>query len=197
MNSISDIQTFVFQHLKTNLNPELEFHGYAHTKWVADEVKRICDFENIESKRAELVYVAALCHDTGYVIRPQKNEPEGAKYARKLMRKNGYNEKEIECATQCILETDPEVKCTSHQSEILSDADLGYIGTTEFLEWSNKLYKEYLNLGIISGDEKEWLKKQIAFFKIHRYHTPFSIKHRLPQKMKNLKYLQNQLEKIS
>jgi len=197
MKTVKQLEPIVYQYLKNGLNADLIFHCVEHTRWVVREVSKICEYENIEEKRASFIYLSALCHDTGYVKMNNKNEPLGAEFAVGLMKKEGYNTDEINCVTHCILETDPDVRCSSHESEILSDADLGYIGTDGFLEWSNKLYKEYLNLGVISGNKKEWIEIQIEFFLKHKYHSDFSKKYRLPTKMKNLKKLQNQLEKLN
>ncbi|MCT4623587.1 MAG: HD domain-containing protein [Schleiferiaceae bacterium] len=196
MKSIPELETQVLTYLEKCLNPMLVYHTPNHTKWVAQEVLKICSYERVDELTTRLIYIAALCHDAGYVEKLDNNEPYGAQYAEKLMLENGFDNEDIEFVKKLILESDPYVRCTSKESEILSDADLGYLGTSEFLEGSHKLYLEYINFGRISGDESEWLQKQIEFLHFHEYYTLFSKKYRLPVKERNLMKLQNRFEKL-
>jgi hypothetical protein len=77
--------------------------------------------------------------------------------------------------------------------QILSDADLDYLGTDSFYSIGNQLFNELLSFGKIA-DETEWNHLQIRFIQQHKYHTSFAKKHREPAKLAHLKRLKEKLQ---
>ena len=197
MEAIQTLENYILNYLEEHLNPLLVYHSVGHTENVVQEVKQICDYEGISSTKKNLIVFAAYCHDIGFVTRIVNNEQFGAQFAEKLMRQKGNGIEEIEFVKMLILESNLSKACTSFESGILRDADLGYFGTKEFFIGSQKLYQEYVNFGRISGNESEWLEKQIEFFKTHNYYSAYSNKYRLPVKELNLLKLIKRLEELS
>ena len=197
MKSIQELENSVLSYLENNLDSRLTYHCVDHTKWVLNETQTICDFEGVDEYKKELACIAALCHEVGFVDVFDENEKYGAAFAKKLMEKQGYSASDIEIVVNAILETDPKIKNVSKISKMLSDADLGYLGTKDYFLWSERLLNEYLSYKHSNGDEKKWLKEQIEFLKIHKYYSQFSILNRKPKKEEILFQLQRQLEKLS
>ncbi len=56
--------------------------------------------------------------------------------------------------------------------KIVADADLFYLGTPDYKQYSEKLYKELKHFDPSINDEK-WLKIQVNFLSSHSYHTKY------------------------
>ncbi|PWT77674.1 MAG: hypothetical protein C5B59_03355 [Bacteroidetes bacterium] len=79
--------------------------------------------------------------------------------------------------------------------EILCDADLYYLGTTDYTSYAENLYQEWLNIGLIKG-RQEWTEKQIKFLHSHHYFTATALKKLSVTQHQNLVTLQTQEGKI-
>ena len=147
---------------------------------------------SVDHREWELLRIAALCHDVGFVNEIENNEELGAGFAAELMARHRFSQEEINFVWECILETNPDKPCSNRYSEYLNDADLGYLGTRFFSEWSEKLYDEYVHYQRISGNRKEWFSKEVAFLEKHTFHSMFSKLYRQPYKNQNLNWLKKQ-----
>jgi hypothetical protein len=78
--------------------------------------------------------------------------------------------------------------------EIMCDADLDYLGRTDFIPVSNTLYKELHEHGKI-GTLREWNEMQIKFIGQHSYFTKTARKLRNVNKQSQLDKLRDWLEK--
>ena len=79
--------------------------------------------------------------------------------------------------------------------QIICDADLDYLGRSDFFTIANLLFNELREMKIIS-DEKEWDRIQVKFLKGHRYFTTTNITTRKPQKLHHLKMLEERIEQF-
>lgn len=75
----------------------------------------------------------------------------------------------------------------------MKDADLDYLGRSDFLNVSDTLYQE---LQRYKGQmtPEEWLEKQYGFLSTHRYYTPTARKMRQVNKEKQLAELQRLMQ---
>jgi HD superfamily phosphodiesterase len=71
-----------------------------------------------------MIAIAALFHDTGFVIEYENNETFGAKIARNYLRTILYPEEKIKIIQQIILATIPTVTPQNLLEEIIKDADM-------------------------------------------------------------------------
>jgi hypothetical protein len=54
--------------------------------------------------------------------------------------------------------------------QIICDADLDYLGRTDFWDIGNKLFQELMSLNAIKS-EQEWSRIQLVFLNQHQYFT--------------------------
>ena len=81
----------------------------------------------------------------------------------------------------------------THLEEIICDADLNYLGRTDFFSIGEYLYNEMLAFGYIKNWD-EWNKIQLDFMQKHHYFTATAIRHNQSQKDRNLKEVQSQIK---
>ncbi|TAE89548.1 MAG: hypothetical protein EAZ80_14130, partial [Runella slithyformis] len=65
------------------------------------------------------------------------------------------------------------------------DADLDYLGRTDFNPISESLFQELQNVGILQS-RLAWDNIQVKFLEGHCYQTDFAVAHRQPQKAARL-----------
>ncbi len=129
----------------------LRYHSFSHTLEVLRDVIEFALIDQLPMRSIELLAVAAVTHDAGFIQRRTDNEAIGAKYARDLMmRVGGYSDDEITLVERMILDTalvhsDGELRQKPHTelSKYLLDADLGNFGREDFFEKS-ELQREEL-----------------------------------------------------
>jgi len=158
----ADMEQAVLNRLENELPSELTYHNMKHTVDVVTQVEIIGRGEGIGEEEMLLLKTAALFHDTGFLIEKDHHEDYSIDLAREVMQLYDFPDEQIEEVCQLINVTRPEAEPRNHLEAILKDADLDYLGRSDFLPVSNNLYNEVQQLnGSLS--QGEWNKKQINF----------------------------------
>lgn len=190
MKPIDELYQRVISNLEANLPEWLTYHNARHTQYVFDQSVLIGQMESLSESDLYLLKLAALFHDTGYLVDPQNHEEESCKIAEKELINFGIKDKEINLIISMIMATRLPQKPGTWLEMILADADLEYLGTDKFAETSEKLFFE-LKHSRPEMTREEWHKLQIDFLTKHHYFTNFCKKFREPVKQDHLKNLIN------
>lgn len=172
-----------------NEQPEqLHYHTIDHTLDVYRSVSTIAKLEGVSPSDYKLLQVAAIYHDVGYLIEKMNHEKHSCDMARKYLPQFNYSSDDINSICKLIMATKIPQNPMSHLEEIICDADLDYLGRSDFFIVSKRFYKEMIELGSIKNWE-EWIQIQEAFLKQHHYFTKSAIKLLQAEKEKNLKII--------
>lgn len=191
---LNDIEEYVLSKLENGLPDNLYYHSVKHTIDVVTQVELIGRSEKISDEDMLLLKTAALFHDMGHIVDYDTHEEESAKLAQKILPKYHYNKKQIEQITTLIMATRMPPQPQNLLEEIMCDADLDYLGRTDFAPVSVNLYKEMHERGKIKNLE-EWNDHQSNFIKGHHYFTKTAQKLREVKKKKQLENIQEELNK--
>src|SRR5262249_13390591 len=134
------MKEFVINLLNEKLPATYYFHGYEHTLYVMDKVIEIGVNENCSEKELELLSVAALWHDVGYIHIYNGHEEEGCELARQYLPGYNFSEKEIDTICGMIMATKIPQSPKNKLEEIIADADLEYLGTTNAASFAELLF---------------------------------------------------------
>lgn len=171
---------------------DTDYHNFRHIMDVLLASLRLVDAvilsgDHISGEGIFIITVAALMHDTGYILENDDSVENGAFYTQihvdrslafmeKYMLKNGYDPLLIKKIGQAILSTELKVKLdevdfvtpeTAKLAKILGAGDLsGQMADRIYLEKLLFLYKEF-KAGDVPGfdSEEELLEKTIDFYK--------------------------------
>jgi uncharacterized protein len=168
--------------------PELYYHNPNHTQYVIDKVELIGGSEELNSSEMELVKVAALFHDMGFLYQREKHEEKGCDIVNKVLPSAGFSQQEIAAVRGMIMATKIPQNPQNKWEQILADADLEYLGTEDFDNGSQRLFKEIHHFHPEIGEE-DWREIQIDFIRQHRYYTHFCKTYREPLKQAHLQHL--------
>lgn len=182
------MKNFVMGLLRENLPDTYFYHTPEHTLYVIEKSLEIGKHEQCNNEELELLNLAALWHDTGYIKTYKNHEEVSCKLARLYLPEYGVPAADIDRICGMIMATKiPQLPKTKLE-EILADADLEYFGTYDFDTIANSLFKELQHINPVFTDAA-WNQAQISFLKKHHYFTDFCKKNKEPIKMKHLKNL--------
>ena len=182
------LKSAILDKLEKELPKQYYYHSFSHTIDMRDSAARIAEFESISENDKELVLVAALFHDAGFIINRENHEMHSCTIANEMLPQFGYAPIEMEAVCKLIMATQMPVNPKSKLEEIICDADLDYLGRDDFKEIGDLLYRELLEEGTIEG-EAAWNELQIRFLTNHRYFTAFGKTNREEKKQENLRGL--------
>lgn len=191
---LSDLEEFVYEKLEKGLPKDLYYHNLKHTVDVYTQVELIGRAEGVGDEEMLLLRTAALFHDAGHLIDYDTHEEMAVKLVREILPEYQYSDKQIGLISELIMSTKLPPQPKSLLEEIMCDADLDYLGRTDFIPVSNTLYKELHEHGKV-GTLREWNDIQTQFIAKHSYFTKTARKLRNVNKKSQLNKLKEWLEK--
>jgi len=195
LNRLKRVTDYWLNKLRNELSPELTYHSVDHVLDVMLCVEHIGHQELLQDEDLALVLVAALFHDSGFLLSRTNHELTSCELVRSQLPEFGFNEAEIEKICAMIMATKIPQSPSSKLAEILCDADLNYLGTEDYFGPSRRLFSE-LKIANPNITELDWLDLQINFLQDHRYFTDFSKANREPRKLLHLHELLNERKRL-
>lgn len=187
-SSFESIRTYVCEKLK-HLNKHLTYHNLEHTLDVVRQSERIARDEGIQDEyKIYLLKVAAMYHDTGFLVTYANHEKAGCEIFQQDASQFDFNEEEKLFIMRLIMATKLPQMPNDLFERIICDADLDYLGRSDFFRIGEGLRKEFLHYGIVASDE-EWENLQIKFLSSHSYHTKTCKRTREAEKQNNIAQL--------
>ena len=184
---IQDIKDYV-SYLMIPLD-NLYFHQYEHALAVMERAVYLATMEGCSQEEIELLIIAALFHDTGFVIQYEENETYGAKIAKNYLRTILYPEAKIKIIEHLIYATSPKTEPKNKLEEIIKDADMDNLGTKEFFDANERLKHEREIIQKIKIKDPEWRHASLNLIEGHKFYTH-------TQKQERNEYLKENIEKL-
>ena len=181
MHIDKQLNDYIANLLQTRIPANYYYHNYGHTLYVLEKVKEIGKQENCTARELELLAVAALWHDTGYINTYKGHEEESCVLARKYLAGYGFSADDILTICGMIMATKIPQSPKNKLEEIIADADLEYLGTAGAGIKADNLFKELQSINTILTKE-EWNGTQVSFLQQHHYFTRFCKRNREPAK---------------
>lgn len=187
-----DLEEYMLDKMERELPKYLHYHNLKHTIDVGIQAEIIGQGEGISDEEMLLLKTAALFHDSGQTIQTRDHELIGTRIASSILPKFGYSSEQIAEIQQIIMATKLPPQPTTLLQKIICDADLDYLGRSDFIPVSNMLYKELHEQNLI-GSINDWNKLQIKFLTPHHYFTDTANKLREVNKQTQIERLKNEI----
>ncbi|MFP4620842.1 MAG: adenylate/guanylate cyclase domain-containing protein [Bacteroidales bacterium] len=194
LSQFTDIQEFILDKLEKELPYYLYYHNVKHTIDVVNQVELIGYGEGVDDEAILLLKTAALFHDAGHIISYDHHEFYGAQLAKEYLPKFKYNQEQIDKICELIMATKIPPEPGNLLEKIMCDADLDYLGRSDFIPVSNTLYEELKEQNKI-GNINEWNKLQLKFISHHQYFTQTALNLREVNKQKQIERIKSIIEK--
>lgn len=185
---------YILQKLRDELPQHLTYHTLQHTMDVYHRCDEIAEKEGLGGKMLNLLLIAAVYHDAGYLYQRTGHEARSCEIAMDILPQYGYNEEDVKQVCRIIMATKLPQSPTSLAEQIICDADLDYLGRDDFFETGEGLYLEMVHAQIVNNHD-EWDKIQIQFLEQHHYFTATSQKLRNAKKQENLNQIKAKINR--
>jgi len=184
---VDDSLGFVTGLFASSLPSTCLYHNLTHTKRVLKSTKEIIVNSNLNDEEIEVLQLAAILHDTGYIKGSANHEIVSAEIATKFLQEHAVDESVIEQVTSCILATKLDAEPKTTLEKIIRDADASHFAKYYFQEASELLRLELKLQGIKDYSRKDWLEGNIKMLTTkHKYYSEYAIQHWNPKKEENL-----------
>ncbi|ULQ56149.1 DUF5706 domain-containing protein [Flavihumibacter rivuli] len=189
------------QYVKQLFNDQVpsayQFHDLHHTVGVVEAARTIASHYTLTEEDRTALMLAAWFHDTGYSRQYEGHEQASVEIARAFLHARNIPDPLIDKVSACILATQMPQSPKSTIEEIICDADLYHLGTTEFSTEHKLLRKEWILVFGKDISKKDWRKNNIAFLQKHSYFTEYARTHLEPVKQEHLKRLVEKNEAVT
>lgn len=182
----------VVQQLNHGLDARYTYHGLRHTLDVIEQSEQIGIALKCSEQEIQLLKIAALFHDLGFVHTRKGHEKASAELFL-LASEHKLNDTERQQISSCILATIMPQTPLNLLEQIICDADLDYLGRSDFEKISLDLFQEMNACGEMS-DLHKWDEIQVVFLDKHRFHTSFNQSRRNEQKSQHLAAIKERLK---
>ena len=173
------------------------FHQFEHALDVKNRAIEIAKEEWLDENQIELLIIAALFHDTGFIIQYDDNEYIWAKIARSYLENILYPNDKIKIIERLILATKPSYKTPVDILEkIIKDADLDNLWRDDFFEKENNLKKEIEAIKWIKLKKPEWHHATLDLMNNYTYFTNSWNSERWTKKKENMKKLKKMIQEL-
>jgi uncharacterized membrane-anchored protein YitT (DUF2179 family)/predicted metal-dependent HD superfamily phosphohydrolase len=188
-----DLLIFLMNKLENELPAELDYHNINHTRQVLAASEELAAMESISGEDLVILKTAALFHDSGFLTIYDGHEEVSCQLAASILPDYDYPPEKIREVCQLISATKLPQQPLDKRAKILCDADLYYLGTSDYKEYAENLYQEMLKSGNIKS-RTEWTTRQIKFLEEHKYFTQSAIDRLSAIQHQNLISVRNEIQ---
>ena len=193
MSRTEQAGNYILGRMQNEMKEYMYYHNVAHVLDVLQAVEFIAGSEKVTPQEMELLKVAALFHDAGFIRSTENHEKLSCDIAREYLPGVGFSNDEIENICTLIMATCIPQSPGNNLEKIICDADLDYLGRDDFFTIGYKMYQEFKARNLISG-EREWNELQVKFLSAHKYFTNTSVSRRSDKKEEHLRAIRQVLQ---
>jgi uncharacterized protein len=185
--------TYAYIRMERELASYYVFHSLVRTEYdLLPTVDILSDAANLDDERRKLLRTAAWFQDIGHIDQHDDHRLRSAQIAGEALPTFGYSPSQIAAIIGLILATRmPQAPRTELES-IIADAELAWLGQTDFFERSERLHMELVHTGVMLSD-LAWLERQHCLLQSHCYHTSIARELFDVQKQANLHALEERI----
>lgn len=193
---LAEAKNFILGLLENKLPEGVLFHSKDHTLDVLKNVVIIGNNSLVSQDDINVLQIAALFHDIGYVVDYQNHERESVIIARNFLNKRNIDKDVIDIICNTIMATKIPQNPINIYESILCDADLMHLTYSDYFKNIELMRIEWQKIGKAQLSELEFHKGSLNFIKQHKYHTKYGKEILNPLKSKIEKKIINRISKL-
>ena len=178
--------TYAYIRMERELASYCTFHSLVRTKdEIIPTVQILSEAAGLDEQQALLLRTAAWFQDLGRIEQHDDHRLRSAQIAGNVLPVFGFAPEQVAIITDLILATRMPQTPRNELESIIADADLAWLGQTEFFEQSQRLRTELIYTGVLLTD-MAWHERLLRLLQSHHYHTPIACELYDEQKLVNL-----------
>jgi len=170
----AEATTYIEQLFQEQLPPTFVYHNLAHTMEIVRYALEIGKVEGCTEEELEVLELAGLFHDAGYIRQYKEHEAASMEIAQKFLSSKGYPDAKLQQVIGCIKATEMPQTPQSPLEEVMCDADLIHLGKYSFFERGDRLREEWRHSLEMKMTDLEWYQNTLQFMEKHNYHTAYT-----------------------
>jgi len=148
------------------------YHQYNHALDVMDRSIYLWKKEWLNKEEIEMLAIASMFHDTGFIIQYNDNEIFWAQIADNYLKTIIYPKEKVKIIRNLIMATSPKYKDTKNILEdIIKDADMDNLWRDDFFDKTNEIKKELEAIKKIKIKEPDWHHASLDLLYEHKFLT--------------------------
>ncbi|MBC3787563.1 Pycsar system effector family protein [Spirosoma utsteinense] len=172
---LHQVEAHVRHYFDQHARPDLHFHNLTHTEEVVRATDQFARHYQLSETDYLAVMAAAWFHDTGYLVgSPEEHEKRSADLAATFLKSLDQPAALVKQVKHCIRATRMPQSPTNLLEEILCDADLFHLGSTDYNSKQKQLRSEQETLTGTHISGRDWRQQNIDLLKSHPYYTDFA-----------------------
>jgi len=175
----------------------LVYHNIDHTIEVFTNVTFLSAKLSLSEQDTFLTKICALFHDIGYLESYTNHEEHGIPHFVSFCEGIKLNQQTIDIGIAAILATEVPQKPYSNIDKVLCDADLMYLGSSDYFEKSELLRQEWNRSRSHQTSVLDFHQQSIQFFQMHHFHSEFGKKILGPEKERNFQLIKREIDILS
>lgn len=186
---VDEVEDYATKLLLQQLSEDHKYHNLSHTLAVRTACRKLGEQMDINEEELEILEIAALFHDVGFIETYNGHEGISRRIARDFLTGKNYPEDKLERVLTCIDVTFPANRPSNTLEEIIRDADLINLGSDGYATHLNGLRHEWdVFLGQRFTD-RDWYKINRKFLKNQSFFTEAAREYYGPKLEDNKKWL--------
>jgi len=181
--------------LQEGLTKDHIFHNLHHALAVRSAAVDIGRQMEFSEEEMEILELAALFHDTGFVEVYEGHENISKQIAQEFLEKKNYDTTKLQSVLNCIDATLPTKQPGNKLEEVIKDADLMGLGADNYPVSLAALRHEWEVFQNKSFSDIEWFELNDKFFSSHEYFTEVAQNLYGEKKEQNRKFLKKTAKK--
>lgn len=168
---VSKVEKHVSRLLHNQLDGKMTYHNLPHALAVRDAAMALAERAGLSAEDREILELAALFHDTGFVETYEGHEDAGCRIAEEVLGKEGYPPEKLERVLACIICTKISNQPETLLEMLMRDADMYHLASEDYLTMVESLRKEWAVFQGQNYTDTEWHDLNHRFIKGHSYYT--------------------------
>lgn len=169
------VEAHVRHYFEKHARPDLTFHNLTHTQEVVRAADQFARHYQLAETDYLTVLAAAWFHDLGYLIgSPDGHEERSADLAAAFLKSLDLPAALVKQVKHCIRATRMPQSPKNRLEEILCDADLYHLGSTDYNSKQKRLRSEQEALTGAGISGRDWRQQNIDLLETHRYFTDYA-----------------------
>ena len=157
--------------LKNRLDEKITYHNLPHALAVRDAAMQLAARAALSEEDREILELAALFHDTGFVETYEGHEDAGCRIAEEVLHREGYPQEKLEKVLACITVTKISNQPENLLEMLMRDADMYHLASEDYLTTVGSLRKEWAVFQDQHYTDAEWHDLNHKFLKGHSYYS--------------------------
>ena len=192
--TLERVEEYAATFLTDRNRPLKAYHNLYHTQQVVKACIDMALFYRLTDQQYFIVITAAWFHDIAYFEGAYEHEERGAAQVAEYLRNESVSDTIIDAVKNCILATKLPQKPRNLLEEIICDADLSHLGSSDF-EIRSELMKEEMEGALGRKIKvKDWKEATLELLEDHHYFTSYCKQMLSKQKDRNVLKLKSEIE---